>query len=183
MVPQHCLVALLILGVPLAAAAQSPIHVDSAQRIRVQLLCPATAPSHACRTGLRRAVLEGHVLRQDHDTLWLAAGRGPLAVSEDSIGALYAFDGLQNHFWAGAGIGILVGGVVGGLIGSTKEFCLLTCSPATGIGVLIGAPAGFLIGGIVGYNTHSDRWRSLGARSITVLPRLDTFGVVLSARF
>ena len=99
-----------------------------------------------------------------------------------SITRLSSGVGTRGHFWAGAGIGLLGGALIGGLIGSTTEFCLDSCtsdearSGAIKAGVILGAPAGFLLGGLIGALIRSDR-------RISVAPRLGTRGFAVHVGF
>jgi hypothetical protein len=71
------------------------------------------------------------------DTLRIRAQSGgvELAIPTASIAQVWVVEGRKGNFWAGAGIGLLAGAMIGGVIGSTQEFCLLECSPATLFGV------------------------------------------------
>lgn len=99
--------------------------------------------------------------------------------------------GTRGHFWVGAGIGLLGGALIGGVIGSTTEFCLDSCtreearSGAIKAGIILGAPAGFLIGGIIGALIRSDRPSSASANDhrISVGPHLGALGLTVDVRF
>src|SRR2546422_880624 len=45
-----------------------------------------------------------------------------------SVTRLSSGEGTRGHFWAGAGIGLLGGALIGGAIGSATEFCIDSCS-------------------------------------------------------
>ena len=108
-----------------------------------------------------------------------------------SITRMSSAAGTRGHFWAGAGIGLLGGALIGGLIGSTTEFCLDSCTPeearsgAIKAGVILGAPAGLLLGGVIGALIRSDRPSpaSFKAHRISVGPRLGAPGFTVDVRF
>jgi hypothetical protein len=108
-----------------------------------------------------------------------------LAIPTAFVDHVWVVDGKKGNFWAGAGIGLLAGAAIGGVIGSTQEFCILGCSPATEIGFILGAPAGFLVGGLVGTLIQSDRWRAVGIGGVhtSLEPRLDGIGLRVSVGF
>src|SRR5881227_3261360 len=64
-----------------------------------------------------------------------------------SVTRLSSGEGTRGHFWAGAGIGLLGGALIGGAIGSTTEFCIDSCSAAQArsgaiiVGVILGGSA------------------------------------------
>ncbi len=105
-------------------------------------------------------------------------------VPTTSLTRLSSGEGTRGHFWAGAGIGLLGGALIGGAIGSTTEFCIDSCSAAQArsdaiaVGVILGASAGFLLGGVIGTLIRSDR-----SSSISVGPRLDSPGFTVDVRF
>ena len=100
-----------------------------------------------------------------------------------SVTRLSSGEGTRGHFWAGAGIGLLGGALIGGVIGSTTELCLDSCtaeearSGAIKAGVVLGGTAGFLLGGVIGALIRSPR------SSISVGPRLDAPGFSVAVRF
>ena len=100
-----------------------------------------------------------------------------------SVSRLSSGAGTRGHFWAGAGIGLLSGALIGGVIGSTTELCLDSCtaaqarSGAIAAGVILGGSAGFLVGGVIGTLIRSPR------SSISVGPRLDAPGFAVRVRF
>src|SRR5256885_5307763 len=76
-----------------------------------------------------------------------------------SVTRLSSGEGTRGHFWAGAGIGLLGGALIGGAIGATTGFCIDSCSAAQTrsgaiiVGVILRGAAGvFLRGGISALN-------------------------------
>ena len=108
-----------------------------------------------------------------------------MAIPTSSISQMWVGAGRKSHFWQGAGLGLLGGALIGGLIGSTTEFCIFSCEPATGIGVVLGAPAGFLVGGVIGAAVRTDRWRAttIAPGPIRIGPSPDARGVMVSIAF
>jgi len=108
-----------------------------------------------------------------------------------SVTRLSSGEGTRGHFWAGAGIGLLGGALIGGVIGSTTEFCLDSCTTAEArsgaikAGVILGASAGFLLGGVIGALIRSDRSSSpsVNDHPISVGPRLGAPGFTVDVRF
>ena len=108
-----------------------------------------------------------------------------------SVTRLSSGEGTRGHFWAGAGIGLLGGALIGGVIGSTTEFCLDSCTTAEArsgaikAGVILGASAGFLLGGVIGALIRSDRSSSpsVNDHRISVGPRLGAPGFTVDVRF
>jgi hypothetical protein len=181
-------VLLSLLLAPVTGAAQAPGPLVIGQRVRVSSRCDIVdARVVKCPdsgylwwyTGRLEAV-EGDSLR-----IRTAPGEPEFAIPARSITGMSVRDGTRNHVWTGAGFGVLGGVVLGAVIGSATEFCILSCSPATGLGAIIGAPAGFLLGGAIGALIRTDRWRPVSpdAQRIRVAPRLDAPGFTVSLRF
>lgn len=63
----------------------------------------------------------------------------------------------------GMGIGLLGGGAIGAMIGSTQEisFGFGPASPATGLGLYLGAAGGAVIGSVCGAIAGADTWREV----------------------
>src|SRR5438552_7866508 len=95
-----------------------------------------------------------------------------LVIPTTSVTRLSSGEGTRGHFWAGAGIGLLGGALIGGAIGSTTRLCFDSCtadearSGAIKAGVVLGGTAGFLFGGVIGALIRSDR-----SSSFSVGPR------------
>ena len=107
-----------------------------------------------------------------------------LVIPTTSVTRLSSGEGTRGHFWAGAGIGLLGGALIGGAIGSTTRLCFDSCtadearSGAIKAGVVLGGTAGFLFGGVIGALIRSDR-----SSSISVGPRLRDPGFTVQVRF
>ena len=169
-------------------AAQIPWTLLEGQRVRVALRCDvAPDPKIECREHRSPQMVTGYLQALAGDTLLIRAKSSDpsLAIPAASVAQLWVVDGKKGNFWKGAGIGLLAGALIGGVIGSTQEFCLLDCGPATAIGVVVGAPAGLLLGGVLGAVVQSDRWRALlgNDRGVSVAPRLDVIGLTVSVAF
>jgi hypothetical protein len=101
-----------------------------------------------------------------------------------SVTRLSSGEGTRGHFWAGAGIGLLGGALIGGVIGSTTELCFDSCTAAQArsgaitAGVILGGSAGILLGGVIGALIRSDRSSSpsFNDHRISVAPRLGALG-------
>lgn len=170
------------------AAAQTPGVLVDGQRVRVAYQCKLARPHVVdCRQNRSPRVDTGQLRTLEGDTLRMHAqsSGGELAIPTASITHLWVMDGRKGNFWAGAGIGLLGGALIGGVIGATREFCVLDCSPATGLGVIFGAPAGLVLGGIVGAMIRSDRWRAVPVNQyrVSVEPRQDAMGLRVSMAF
>jgi hypothetical protein len=174
------------------ATAQTPGTLVEGQRVRVTHRCRVTRDQLTeCSERRSPRVTTGQLRALDGDTLRIStqSSDSELVVPSAYVDRLWVVDGKRSRFWAGAGIGLLAGAVIGGAIGSTQEWCLISfgdCDdPATGLGVIIGAPAGFLIGGVVGAVIRSDRWRAVSVNDhrISVEPRPDALGLRLSVAF
>ncbi len=88
------------------------------------------------------------------------SSKAALVIPTTSVTRLSSGEGTRGHFWAGAGIGLLGGALIGGAIGSTTELCLE-----------------FLVGGVIGALIRSPR------SSISVGPRLRDPGFTVQVRF
>ena len=119
------------------------------------------------------------------------AQRLDIRAQSTSVTRLSSGQGTRGHFWAGAGIGLLGGALIGGAIGSTTELCLDSCTAAQAragaitAGVILGGAAGFLLGGVIGTLIRSDRSSSasLNDHRVSVGPRLDAPGFTVDIRF
>jgi len=150
-----CWLSLTLLAAAAPAFAQAPDVGMVGRSVRVSYWC--SSPN----TSGRKCVATGPLASATDVTLRLGSESDgtELIIPRASIRQVWVKDGTQSHFWAGAGLGLITGAVLGAAIGSTTEFCVMSCAPATGVGVVLGAPVGFLIGGIAGALIRSDRWR------------------------
>jgi hypothetical protein len=171
---------------PSLIAAQTRSSMVQGQRVRVVSRCELAgdAVARCPAPGMSWAntwTYSGQLDALDGDTLRIRvrANQAALAIPTASIDRLTYKDGTKHHALQGAGLGLLGGALLGGVIGSTMEWCLLnSCGPATGLGIVVGAPAGLLFGSIIGALIRSDRWRTapVKAHRIRVAPRLDALG-------
>lgn len=177
-----------VLLAPNVATAQTPGALVEGQRVRVAYRC-SRAHDQPVECGKNRPprVTTGQFMALDGDTLRLRSQKtgAELAIPAAHVDRLWVVDGRKSHFWAGVGIGFLGGAVVGAVIGSTQEFCILSCGSAAGIGVVVGAPAGALLGGIVGALIRSDRWRRVRVNDLhlSVEPQREGVGLSVSVAF
>jgi hypothetical protein len=87
-------------------------------------------------------------------------------VNIDSIRTVFRTEG--DHFWGGAGVGLLLGVSVGAIIGSAtyekpdpEPFMHFGQGGATIAGALAGGLAGFAVGGIIGAGSGGDEYYEL----------------------
>jgi len=170
------------------AAAQTPGTLVEGQRVRVAFRCKLAGDQVIeCRERRSPRIVTGHLQAVAGDTLRIRAqsSGAELAIPTASVAQVWVVEGRKGNFWAGAGIGLLAGALIGGVIGSIQELCIFECSPATLFGVIIGAPAGALLGGAVGSQIQSDRWRPLSVNrlGLGVQPRLGAIGLRVSVAF
>jgi hypothetical protein len=182
----------LLLMAPTVAAAQARASLVKGQRVRVTSRCEIVGGSvPACPTPgtpwPHEWTYSGELVALDADTLRIRrqSNEVAFAIPTASIAGLAYRAGTKGNAWRGAFIGLLGGALLGGVIGSTTEWCILSCSPATGLGVAIGAPAGLLLGSVIGTLIRSDRWQtvSVSGHRISVIPRLDAIGLTVAATF
>ena len=187
-------IVIALLMAPSVSAAQAPDSLVKGERIRVVSRCsvaPDLAPD--CGEGDQQWTYTGQLESLDPGSLHLRAQAksGELVIPTSSIAGLYVSDGTKGHFWAGAGIGLVGGALLGAAIGSTTEFCIDSCTEeqakagAIAVGAVLGAPVGFLLGGVIGSQIRSDQWRliPIADQRIGVGPRLGTLGVRVEVRF
>src|SRR3989454_5105570 len=76
-----------------------------------------------------------------------------------SVTRLSSGEGTRGHFWAGAGIGLLGGALIGGAIWATTGFCIDSCSAAQArSGAVI---VGGIFGGAGGGDGRRQRLKSI----------------------
>jgi len=138
-----------------AGGIGGPVHAD---RVRFEYACPQPSPDLArhCRDSGVLEAIDASTIR-----LWTRDAESALVIPADAVRRAWVADGTRGNFALGAAIGLVAGAVLGGIIGSTQEFCFIGCDPATEIGAAIGVPAGLLMGGIVGSTIRTDRWREV----------------------
>jgi len=181
-------IVLALLLAPTTSAAQPPRELVQGQRIRVQSRCDILkAQVLRCPDTGYLWTYDGQLGAFEGDSLRIRteSGQPEFAIPARSITGVSVLDGSRGHLWAGAGLGLISGAVLGFAIGSMIEFCIFSCSAVPELGAIIGAPAGFLLGGLIGAAIRSDRWRlvSVDAHGIRVAPRLDTPGFTVSLTF
>ncbi len=182
-------VLLLTALMPSIIAAQTPRTLSVGERVRVAQRCRIVRDRVTeCYDAGPSAFVVGELQAVDADSIHLrpAASEATLAIPRAFVTQVWVGEGTRSNFWAGAGSGLLVGALLGGMVGSQMEWCMLwSCSPATGLGIGVGASAGFLLGGIVGSATHSDRWRAVSPEGLhlTVEPAADGLRVAASVSF
>ena len=183
----HRSICLAVVLVPASAAAQAPPLPTPGQPVRIAHHCNVDHGRLVdCRHDRSPRVVEGRLRAVDGDTVRVRTSDGVLAIPAAFVGRTWVVDGTKGSFWAGAGIGLVLGAAVGAAVGSRLEICgLTTCSPATGYGVMVGLPAGFLIGGVIGAAVKSDGWREVGLSSpgVSLVPRPDGIGASVSIGF
>jgi hypothetical protein len=191
--PRLILPFLFLMHLPtsLVLAQGKPSLVPGAT-VRVVTLCEFVHHGAFTCPGLdeglaQERTMTGEVVGMAGDTLRfrVAEQDGVLAIPLLFVTRLWVRDGSQGNAPVGAGLGLMGGALLGGLIGSTTQFCVLDCSPATGIGMVLGMPAGLILGAIIGSSIRSERWRpaTLHERRVSVAPRLDTPGLAVRVRF
>ena len=187
-------ILLPLLLAPSVSVAQTPDSMVKGQRVRVVSRCEvASDQAPVCREGGPLRIYTGQLETLDGGNLHIRAqsNNAELVIPTASVTRLSIREGTRGHFWAGAGIGLLGGALIGGLIGSTTEFCIDSCTReqaqqgAIVAGVILGAPAGFLVGGAIGALSRSDRWRLVSSNNqrISVAPRLSALGFTVDVRF
>jgi len=186
------LVALLI--APSLVAAQTAGSLVNGQQVRVVSRCEMTRDSVArCSSPGTPLPHEwsysGQLEALDRDTLHirLRSSGAAFAIPMASIAHLAYVDGTRGNALLGAGMGLVGGALLGGVIGSTQSLegsFLFKEGQGALVGVVLGAPAGLLVGSIIGALIRSDRWRTVPmVDRIRVAPRLDALGFTLKVSF
>ena len=185
-------ILVLLLIAPSLASSQTGGALVKGRELRVVSRCEMARGSIArCPAPGTPSPYEwtysGQLEALDTDTVHIRMGsNGELfAIPMTSIARLAYRDGTRSNALRGAGMGLLGGALLGAVVGSTMEFCIFSCGPATGLGVVVGAPAGLLIGSVVGALIRSDRWRAVAmdGNRIRVAPRLDAPGFMVTMTF
>ena len=154
-------------AMPSVAGAQSPAPVPSvvlAPGARVRVTTPATG----------RVV--GTVVSTEDDSLRVAlAGGSALVVPRSTLSGLELSAGRKGQGWRGAGIGLLVGAGIGGVIGFATYrrsecydnpvegfFCDLVNQTSRSVTVssdaALGGLAGAIVGALVGQASGREQW-------------------------
>ena len=173
---------------PNAGMAQTPLPLIEGERVRIAYRCQGEADKPAgCQESGRARIATGRLRALDGNSLRILAEphQEELVIPTASLADLSVMRGTRGHSLAGAAIGVIAGALFGGVVGSTQEFCVLSCVAATGIGIALGAPAGLLLGAVAGAVIRSDRWRSVSIKDhrIQVEPRLAGIGLTVSVAF
>ncbi len=180
------LVAILVF-VPLASATA---QVRPGERVRVTRL-PICPPPYICvgGPGLQSA---GTFVAWKADALIMESNGNVLALPLDSVTKLEVSWGRKTNTGKGAGIGFLLGGLVGAIIGyASYEEC--SClgggvGPETLalVGAVIGGFGGLATGVLIGSAIETDRWQEvpLDRLRVSLGPQRDgRFGFGASVRF
>lgn len=188
-------ILMLLFLAPTLASAQTRNPLSKGQRVRVVTRCEMARDS----LGLCRAPViasphawtySGQLEALDADTLRIRVGSNTavFAIATTAIARLSVVDGTRGHFWTGAGMGLLGGVLIGGIIGSTQNLegsFLFSNTNPTLLGAVVGAPAGVLLGGVIGALIRSDRWQAvpMNDQRIRVVPRLGAWGFTVMVTF
>lgn len=149
--------AMLFLMVGFAAAAlaaQDSLPIDTGQRVRLSL------DDHRRISGVLKS--------QDGDSIRVQQywNTPALAIARSSIAGLEVSTSRHSNAGSGALIGLLGGGLVGAVAGSSCEGDFLC--PGAGTGAAAGAFSGILLGGLIGAFSHGDAWHSVYQRDVQV---------------
>jgi hypothetical protein len=172
---------LALLATPATGTAQTVGADWEGRLLRVAYDCPAPGADRAeCVTTGRLETADDASLR----LVGLDCGMERV-IPRAAITRLWVADGTRTHFWTGATVGMVAGMFLGAAIGSTTEFCIMSCSPATGLGAFVGLPAGFLLGGLTGAMLRSTRWRPVSGSDVRVgfEPRPGAVGLGVTVGF
>jgi hypothetical protein len=194
-------ILLSLLLAPSLSVAQMQDQLVKGQRIRVVSRCEVLRAAAPRCPGLGDPspyewTYSGQVEALNADSMAIRGARIPGASSEvafaiptASIVRLSVGDGTRGHFWEGAGLGFLVGGVAGILAGHAHD----AGSGSMDIGAIGGSIAIWLgvwggttiVGGVIGNGIKSDRWRPVAIKDhpISVAPRLDALGFTMTVAF
>lgn len=175
-----------ILPMPGPLRAQSP-EMEPGTPVRVAHYCARGAPTQQrfVVTGTTR-VLTGEFLSAAADTIRMSTGHPAVVhvLPAACVLGISVRDGWGAHTVTGLGLGLMGGALLGALVGSGVDFCILgDCGPATGLGAILGAPVGLVIGGAVGALIRTPRWRSIQVARGTPTVGLGGGGVAIAVRF
>ena len=165
-------------------SAQEPVGLVEGQRVRIGVRCKVSHGQVSdCRHKRSPKEISGVLTSLIGDSLRVRTDRGELVVPESAVAQAWVVDGKRGQFVEGAAIGMFGGVLLGAAMGSMQEACMLECAPATGFGAAGGAILGLLLGGIIGSQTHTDRWREIDHIKLSVMPRQRGAGVGMSFAF
>jgi len=192
---RHATILVAILAfVPLASAtAQVPVRPGA----RVRVTGHFCQPLYSCVGGSPQQYV-GTLVTWEADTLVVQSNRDTLAVPVDFVTRLDVSRGRKTNTANGAGIGFLLGGLVGAVIVyASYEECvpqgLFSCiGPNYGPGTyalaggVIGGFGGLMAGALIGSAIKTDRWQEVPLDQLRVSfgPQRDgRFGFGASVRF
>ncbi len=190
---RHAFVLLAILAfVPLASAtAQVPMRPGARVRVTRHFCQPFNSN---CVGGLPQRYV-GTFVRGEADTLVVQSNGDTLSVPVNLVTRLDLSRGRKTNTGKGAGIGFLLGGLVGAVIvyASYEECvggfaCLGDLGPGVNVvaGGVIGGLGGLVTGAFIGLAIQTDRWREVPLDRVRVSlgPQRDgRFGLGASVRF
>lgn len=176
--------ASLVLVVPTVLRAQTPV-LEPGVEVRVAHYCAGGSASRPrfSTSGPSTRTLTGELSGVTADTVKLRAdATGVLHVLPSAcILDLSVRDGTGSQTMLGLGLGLAGGVMLGALVGSASDFCVLgNCSSAAGIGAILGAPVGMLIGAAIGTAFPAPRWRAVPLPRGTPVVSLGRGGVAVS---
>ena len=188
---RHATILVAILAfTPLASAtAQVPVGPGARVRVTGNFFCQ---PFNSNCMGDMPQRYVGTFVTWEVDTLVVQSNGDTLSVRVNLVTRLDVSRGRKTNTGKGAGIGVLLGGVVGALIGyaSYEEcvHCFFDLRPETlaAAGAVIGGLGGLAAGALIGSAIETDRWMEmpLASMRVSVAPQRDgRFGFGASVRF
>lgn len=171
-----------LVAVPPAAAQRDSARALPGDRVRVAHRCRIDdGRVEDCRPDRSRRTRSGTLQSIGPDTVRIVVeqGKPPVAFPSGIVEGFWVAHGKHASFWSGAGFGLGIGAVAGGLIGATKD------EPGAGIGVMIGAPIGLALGGMLGIAIPTDRWVQVPLQELPlrVAPAVAGLGIRFSIGF
>ena len=148
-------------------------HRERAPQVFQAMDARLSAEAVGPRLGMRvRAVplaggrLFGSVLRLTSDTfvLQLRAGAAPQPFALRDLGGLAVSRGSNSHTREGMLIGVIIGGLVGTAVSSSRDSEGWTPDLGRVVGMLGGAAAGGLLGAAIGASTRTEVWSEVPRR-------------------
>lgn len=183
-------VLLPLLLLPIVGRAQAPDLLVPGRHIRVIARCQLGRDQVTrCSDDGKVWTYTGQLEAIEDDSLHIRmpSQGAEVVVPRSRATYLWVADGKQYNGWNGAGIGAALGGFVGLALGirarqnDDGEFA----GSDEPFGFAVGALAGALVGRVIGGEVLSERWRSIsvGEHRISVLPRVDMRGFMVSVKF